>query len=445
MTSRVSALLASASVVILAAGFLAGPARAEPLEKTAQAAMDSHPSVAAAFAARDAAIDDQDEKRSDYFPSFSAQGMAGREYGDNATSRGLTVTRGAGYSWLGDGSVTLDEPVFNAFATGHRVEAAQARRESANFGILDAREEIGFKAVMAYIDVLRGREAVKRLTEYGHHIDDYVKRIQGMVKQGGADAALAVQARDIRSQLDNTLAGAKGQLRTAIAKYTELAGYPPSDPMEKPAPPANLIPAAPDEAAAWAKDNHPMLLAAARTEKAAGRDIMAERGAYFPTVTAETSYRKMNQDDILGGELIDAKAVMRLNWNFALGGAEQARMRKTVAQESQSRAKYEETLRQITRNIGIAYSDSEAAMDQMDVQRKRVELNDELLKTQKSQFEASKVNLLQLLQTDNALFNARFALMNDEYSVLGSRYAILASMGRLQEALHLLPPVANGN
>ena len=67
------------------------------------------------------------------------------------------------------------------------------------------------------------------------------------------------------------------------------------------------------------------------------------------------------------------------------------------------------------------------------------------LYAQLAQFEAARVNLLQLLQADNALFNAKLALLNGEYKLLASHFAVLASMGRLQEALNVVSARADEN
>ena len=113
-----------------------------------------------------------------------------------------------------------------------------------------------------------------------------------------------------------------------------------------------------------------------------------------------------------------------------------------LQRRQESRAQLEDRARQVAREIEIAYSDSAVAEDQMKIQKDRVRINEGLLSTHENQFEAAKANILQILQSDNALFNARFALMNGEYRHLASQYAILASMGRLQDALNIRPVTA---
>lgn len=413
--------------------------RAESLNDAVASALQGNPGIDAAQAGRDALGQDVNEKRSDYFPQLALEAVGGRIYGDNATSRGLSVTRGAGYSGYGEGSVTLTQPIFNGFQTNDRVHAAVARRDSADYGVTNTREDLALRTALAYLDVVRGQESINRIKAYGRTLDSYVDRIQKMVKEGGADASLAQQATDIRRQLDNTLASSEGQLQSAVAIYTELVGHAPDGRLEKPVPPMDIIPAGPADAVSYAHDHHPSLKAAELNVKAADMDRKAEQASYFPTLSGQLSYLKSDERDLLGGEVTDARAVLKMNWNYAVGGAERARVRKTIYQREQSRAQHQDLDRQIARRIEVAYSENKTAEEQGKIQRERVKINEGLFTTQKQQFEGGKVNLLQLEQTDNSLFNARIALMNDEYKALAAKYTILATMGRLQDAMTASP------
>ena len=227
-------------------------------------------------------------------------------------------------------------------------------------------------------------------------------------------------------------------MKSSNAAYMDLTGHAPGGQMEKPVPRIDLIDASVDGAVAYADSNHPTVRAAMMTEEASGLDASAEKAAWFPDVTGEVSYLKRDLNDVIGGEVRDAKAVVRMNWSYAVGGAQQARVRKTLHRREESHAKLEEMRRRLAKEIQVAYSDRDTAREQVAVQKDRVGLNEDLLKAQQQQFEGAKVNLLQLLQTENALFNAKLALMNGEYKLLSSEYSILASTGRLQEALNVV-------
>lgn len=435
---------ASAMALMLGAG-LSTSALAEPMSEAVTAALKAHPSVEAALANLEALDQEHREKRSDYFPQLNVSSTAGRIYGDNSTSRGLSVTRGAGYSGLWEGSVSVRQLLFDGFETTKRIDAAGARRESAVYNIDDVREQLALRTVIAYLDVLRGRESVARLNQHAQKIQTYIGRIEKMVNEGAADTSILEQARDIHAQLQNTLVSSEGQLRVAQATYMELTGHPSSDPMEKPAVPHDIIPDTAADAVAFAGENHPALRAAEMSEEALAFDAAAEKAAFYPEFTGELSYLEKDQRDLIGGEVEDGRAVVRMNWNYAVGGAQQARMRKAVQRRAESRAQREDRKRQITREIEMAYSDARVAQEQVEVQKSRVRINEGLLRAHEAQFEAAKVGILQILQSENALFNARLALMNGEFRYTASQFAILASIGNLQSAMMMpVAPVYHG-
>lgn len=430
--------LATAGLVALSAIGAALPVRAEPLEQAVIAALNNHPAVEAAIANRNAYAEERREQWADYFPTLNMRATGGRVYGDNSTSRGLSVTRGAAYSHLWEGSVTLTQPLFDGFETVNRVDAAGLRQRSANFEIADVREDLARRAALAYLDVLRGREILERIRAHGKKIADYQGRIQKMVDEGAADATMAVQAKDIKAQLDATLADVEGQLDSTNAEYAELTGHLPDDAMAKPATGLDLLPPDAAAAAAHAVQSHPALRAAHSSEQALASDKEAEKQFYYPDVNGELSYLKRDQLDEIGGEAIDAKAVVRLNWDLSVAGGQVARVRKTQQREYEGRAKKEETQRRIEREIAVAYSEMAAAQERLEVLNERVRINEDLFGNYEAQFEGARVTLLQLLQSDNALFNARLAQLNGEYKLAAAQYNALASIGRLQESLNLM-------
>ena len=78
--------------------FGGGLAHAESLDASVQSAVQNHPSVAAAQARQAYAQEEAEEQYSGFLPQVSVNSSGGRIYGDNATSRGLSTTRGAGWT-----------------------------------------------------------------------------------------------------------------------------------------------------------------------------------------------------------------------------------------------------------------------------------------------------------------------------------------------------------
>lgn len=437
MAMRHSSLLTCVAVLALCISMPS--AMAEPLEKAVVDALNYHPSVEAAIAGRDVSRDVEWEKRSPYYPEISVNAATGRVYGDNSTSRGLTVDRGAGYSWNHEGGVSVRQMIFDGLETPRRVDAAEARRESANVNVADVRENLALRVVVAYLDVMRNRDSFSMIKEHAAKIADYRARIAKMVEEGAADESMSVQAHDIQNQLDSTLADVEGQLNKALADYQEAVGHPAEEPLQRPELKDGMIPAQVEEAIASARKSHPALIAASLEGRAADYEIDAERGALYPDVSGEVSYFQKDLDDVIGGEVVDERALLRLNWTFSTGGAQLAKISQSVHRHAEAQAKEREITASLEREIRKAYAEMDAAKKRLDASRDRVKVSKDLVNTYEKQFEAAKVSILNLLQTENTHFNARLGALNADYRYLAAQYTLLANTGHLQDALNVKP------
>lgn len=410
---------------------------AETLREAVGAALQSHPGMDIANARRDVSTAEEDEEFSNLFPQINTTATGGRVFGNNSTSRGLTVSRGEAYSWLWEGSASITQPIFNGFETYNRIDAAEARTGAADFTLADAQQGIALSAAQAFLNVMRAREAYAKTTSYQDKIKDYLSRINGMVDAGAADESEAAQAKNIQSMLENTAAEMEGQVKLALADYSEAVGAMPSGELRHDNAQKVLNFSTADEAITYAESNHPLLRSAQKNLDAEDNEVSADIGALYPKLDGELSYLKRDQKEEIGGEVEDGRAVMRLNWGFSTGGGQLARIRKSKAERSEALARIAQTQREIERDVRRAFTEYETASKQQDLTAKRAVVTKELFDTYEKQFEASKVRLLQLMQAENQLFTAELEQINANYRVTMAEYTALASMGNLVAALKL--------
>lgn len=421
---------------ILSSVLLAGsPLRAETLTQAVGSALQAHPTLEQAMAIQRAAHDSVTEEKSGYFPKISAMTAVGRVYGDNATSRGLSVTRGAGYSNLWEGSLGINQMIFDGFKTQRLVGAAKARELEAAATLKDAQETLSLQATLAYLNVLRTRDSLDAMKSYLGTLDEYRNRISAMLKEGAADEAEMQQANEVRLEVENLIASFNGQLQSANAEYAKLTGHLPDEQMTRPADLSTVLPPSAADAIAASWTQHPQVEKANQDIIASGYGADAEKSALYPTVTGELSAYAKDVDDIIGGEVEDNRALVRANWEFSTGGAEMARVRRAKEQYVISKAKKAETLRTLEATIRAAYADLSSNAEQKRILTDRLAASQQLKKTYDVQFEGAKVRVLQLLQTENQVLNAKLDLMNADYRNLAAQYSVLGSMGRLQGQL----------
>lgn len=414
-------------------------ASAETLQEAVEVALSAHPSIEAAVQVREMAYETKREQRSAFFPEINASASAGRIYGDNSTSRGLTVSRGAAYSGLGEGSASITQPLFKGFETVNRVRAADARLKSEEYNIADVRESLAYQAVQAYWGLFHSERLLAKVVGYKETIEDYLNRIQMMVDEGAADESETSQARNLLLSLETSVIDYEGQVEAALANYRQVMGGLPRSSLQEPLGIAHIVPNKPEEALRLSQTDHPLLMSLDREMQASNFDVKAERGALFPTLDAEVSAYKKDQKEEIGGEVEDGRALLKMNWLFNTGGAQYARMDRARAERSELLARKKETLLQIEGDIRRAYAEMKTAQKQMAVIEERKKVTEELLDAYETQFEGGRVRLLQIMQSENQLFGVDIERLDADYRYKLAEYNVLASMGKLNQYLAEIP------
>ena len=410
--------------------------QAEPFRDALTKALNYHPSVEAAQASKQNLKDQKAEEWSSQYPEINVNATAGRVFGDNSTSRGLSVTRGSGYSYLWEGSAAVTQKIFDGFETEERIEAAENRFRSANLDIIDIRENLALQTAQAYFDVMRSSEILSIVEKHNAQINDYRERIVVMVEEGVADQAELSLAEDITILLDNIYADYRSQYLSAQSAYQQLTGEAPSGHMMLPEWDRTLLPVDIEQASTLLL-SHPSLEAVDYLIRASLHDVEAEKATFYPDVNGELSYLKKDLDDVIGGEVDDARAVVKMNWSFSTGGAQYARIRQKQASRFETEAQkreLERQLRQILEQAWIEYETSGKIVENMS---RRRQINQELFDTNAMQFEGAQIRLLQLMQSENQYFQTRIEYINSKYRFKLAELGILASLGQLQKAMEI--------
>ena len=410
---------------------------AETLQQAVSITLSQHPQVESAQAAFGRSQQEQKEEFSAYFPELNVTATGGRIYGDNSTSRGLSVTRGTGYSYLWEGSVSARQKIFDGMETRNRVGAARSQVKAAELALVDVRENLAYQTAQTYLNLLRVQKGLALLNGQQKTVAEYLQRIRTMVEDGAADEAELQQARDVSIILDNFIADYEGQARALESDYLELTGHLPESALTNPELAVDQIPQDLENALIFAKEKHPLLRAAQFRSRSAEQGMEAEKSTYVPKFDGELSFLKSDKADVIGGEVEDGRAVVRMNLGFETGGAQKARIKQRTYDYKESQARITEIERQVERAIRQAYAEQETAQRQLENQKRRQDLNKKLLETYEVQFEGARISVLQLMQADNQALLTKLETENAKSRVLIAQYGILAAMGRLQEAMNI--------
>mgnify|MGYP006269258237 CR=1 FL=1 len=416
----------------------------ETLQNSVESALLYNPQVENASAGYFAAEEGINEARAGLYPDVEVNVQGGRFYADTTTTRAQTVSRGAAYSGLFEASLTVRQPLFDGMETFRRMDAAQARAGSADLSIENVRESLAIEVVRSYIDVLRTRKTLEMLESQKTEMQDFKNRIERSVNQAAASESELLQAEEIMLQLQNIETGLIRDLRSAEARFAELTGYFPPENLVQPERKTNLVPEDLQDAILYARQNHPEIKALKLEALAADHDVKAEKGTFLPDINTELTYLERDQSDTVGGETLDARALLKASWTFNVGGRVKARARRAEFAHKQALASTRQTIRRIEREIREAFSIVKSAQRQQDILLQTADKKKRLLETFRSQFEGGNVTLVQLMQATNQMFKSRRDLMAVEYQLMQAEYFVIGRTGRLRDALYNVAVLDDG-
>jgi adhesin transport system outer membrane protein len=210
-----------------------------------------------------------------------------------------------------------------------------------------------------------------------------------------------------------------------------------------PVPPVKeQLPATRDDAVEQAIANNATLQSAGADIQAAQAQHEASKSGYYPRVDLELS--STWSEDVQGydGEEDYLTAMLNLRWNLFNGGRDRARDRQTAELVNEAKEVRNRTHRQVEESVRLAWAAYQASESQADFLRQHVEESEKTRDAYAKQFKLGQRSLLDLLNTENELFEARRNELSNTYDGLFAQFRLLRGMSVLTDVLGLTVPEA---
>lgn len=369
------------------------------------------------------------QARAGYFPRLSVSGGIGREE-RNAPATGnedVDLTR----KELG---IQAEQIVFDGFASRSEVRRHEARVDSALHLATSTAEDIALRTTEVYLNVLRQTQLLdltrKSLWEHQNIYDQMKLRSDTGV---GSKADLDQIAARLALANANTVV-AQNNLADARSNFYRVTGiYPNLDDMSRPEVTATL-PMSIESALDNAIDKHPTLKSASADFSAAESQHKSAGSRYWPRVTIEAEKRWDEDIGGIEGEDEDLIVALRLNYDLFNGGANKARRKQTAKLIEQSKDIRNNTRRQVIESMNLSWNSYQAFTSQMVFLEEHVRAATATREAYKKQFNIGRRTLLDLLNTETEVVEAKRAMINAEYDMLFSKYRIFNASGELLSA-----------
>lgn len=158
--------------------------------------------------------------------------------------------------------------------------------------------------------------------------------------------------------------------------------------------------------------NNPELRAAKAALDVANLDVVVARSGYLPTVTVDYFYGIDSNHfatKIAGVDQLGYSAIASFNlpiWNW---GATHSKVKQADLRRKQARTELSFAQRQLLSNLQSFYHDAEAARAELDMLARAAELSSESLRLTTLRYQASEASVLDVVDAQNTLVQARDA------------------------------------
>ena len=367
--------------------------------------------------------------RAGFLPSLDLELGIGREGTESPATGGdeveLTRTESA---------LRLRQLVYDGSATASEVDRQKARYNSQLFETVAQEETIAFRVSEVYVNALRQSELLQLL---GSSLDIH----QNIYDQMSLRADAGVGSRSDLDQIAARLALAKsnyivGQnnLQDAVSNFYGVVGYlPESSTMTRPSP--MTLTDKLESSLQMAFDNNPQLKSADADIDAARAQYRASKSSFYPTLTLEGD-RTYNEDiDGVEGVNEDWVIALRLRYNIYRGGGDSARKSQTADLIGEAQEIRATTKRQVEEGLRLSWSAFDFTSQQIEFLTSYVESVVATREAYLKQFKIGKRSLLDLLNTENEVLDAKSSYLNTDYDRMLAQFRVVRAEGNLTSRL----------
>lgn len=408
---------------------LCATAQVESFKETAQRALLSNPEVQARFHAWQAAQEERAAAAGGYFPRADVSSSVSRE------NRHDPLLQGSYNQNLA--TLTLTQMLYDGLATRNDVQRLDHASLVRFFELRDISESTALEVVRAYDDVLRYRELVSFAEENYVQHRALFEQVQRKVQAGvgrrvdleTASGRLALAEANLLTETSN--------LHDVTARFQRLTGTLPSKQLGPIPGISGSMPSDIGSALTAAIQRNPALIAALENVRSNQSAASIRKSSYEPRIDFQV--RSAFGQNVSGnvGSQSNHSAGLVLSWNLFNGGADLARSRQVAQQINTAQDLFDKACRDLRQTLAIAYNDTRKLSEQISYLDEHQLATEKARDAYRKQFDIGQRTLLDLLDTENELFQARRAYTNASHDLTTAYARMAASMGSLVTSLGL--------
>jgi adhesin transport system outer membrane protein len=427
--------------------FLPTMVNSQSLEQAVAYTFDTHPELRAAYTRFKVDEKQIEQAEAGYWPTIDATAGIGYEYTDSPTTRRLDGDEELARRELG---LSLRQELFSGFHTSSEVDRTSYATSAEQWRLYSTAEDLALEVSQVYLDLIKSEKLVALSEKNLASHQEIYEQIKQRTDSGfGSSADLSQINGRLANAHSNLIAAKNNFLDSKVIFYRVIEQQP--DNLVIPYPDSSMLPETQETGLQMALENHP-------TIKATGNDILSANAQhessnsnYYPKVwidvdgnfndnmDGEDGYNSSTDIDV-GGENNEVLAMLRVSYNIFSGGKDDAKAKETAYQMSEAKELNRNAYREVTEGYILSWN----AYAQLNLQKKYIKMHvisaKDTQSDYKEQFKIGQRSLLDLLDTENELYQSRQDFLSAEFDEIAAEYRILHSMGLLVKALRVTRP-----
>lgn len=404
------------------------------VDTAVQQAVLNNPEVLAKLHQFRGAGQDVNVGRAGYMPTVDLSYESNRQRYDYPSNAGVANQNYTTRGW----TLSLNQNLFQGLQTYNTVKQLGYDQQVRYFDLLDTSESIALQTIQAYQDVLRYRQLVNSAQEnYAIHKGIY-EQIEQKVQAGVGRRVDLEQAAGRLALAETNLLTDTSNLHDVSARYARLTGSePPAQLNELPV----LTEALPrnNDLIKDAVLHNPAYLGALANIRSAAAEVNVRRGAFSPTLDLQASKAPTDSYDGYNGRTNISSTAIIFNMNLFRGGADRARLGSAAEKLNTTRDLRDKVCRDMRQTLSIANNNILKLKEQMNSLRQHELSTEKARDAYRKQFDIGQRTLLDVLDSENELFDAQRAYINAQSDYKVAEATVLGNSGRLLETLRLKP------
>ncbi|MCG9682390.1 TolC family outer membrane protein [Vibrio sp. Isolate23] len=408
------------------------PVQSQTLEQAVALTIANNPNVKASYNEYMSKLYDAEASSGAYLPSIDLDAGIGYEQVDLASGTEDELTRK-------EATLSLTQLIWDGSATLNDMDRTAADAESVRFQLLADSQDIALEVTKIYLDATKAHEVLalseSNLAVHKEIYSDIKKRVESGI---GSTADLSqVEARLAKAQ--GNLLAAQNNLYDVHTQFKRIVGQAPQG-LIFPRADENAIPFSIDEALDIAVKNHPVVKIAQADVDSARFQYQQSKGVNYPTLSIEAN--QIWRDDAGGirGSSNESSAMLRMRYNLYNGGSDSDRTESAAYQLNKAKDFRDRTFRSLEEGLRLSWSALDLTLQQKEFLADHVDSASDTVIAYEKQYKLGKRTLLDLLNTENELFEARKDYLDAKYDEQYAKYRVMNATGGLLTALRVDTP-----